>query len=83
MVPYSWRVPAPTLLCSGLGISRLSSYPGAVGGDKGSWKVVFHLIGPILARALHGAILISIHLSPFLTSEPCLGSTRGLGSRGL
>lgn len=51
-MPCSWRVPAPTLLCSGLGVSRLLSHPGAVGGDKESWKVVSPSDGPDSGKGL-------------------------------
>lgn len=34
---------------------------------RAAGKLFHHLMGPILARALHGAVLIRIHLFPFLT----------------
>lgn len=34
---------------------------------RAAGKLFHHLMGPILAGALHRAVLISIHISPFLT----------------
>lgn len=47
IVPYSWRVLAPTLLrCVLVLESPNTRHPGAVGGDVGSWKVVSPSDGP-------------------------------------